>query len=202
MGLAAAPCATPLELTAAQHLAEAKRALADGYKPNSDPKKTAWGEVEAARWQLKSIAPAAPEYHEAQQLLQEVARRERQIKLVSEQAAAAARPPHESAALAETEEEDAGADTHSATAPGASAPAVRPDAPAGRAGREVAPTAPAAGGTSADYYTNVDGVKVRRPTFSSTVPEGATAQCRDGSYSFSRHRRGTCSYHGGVARWL
>lgn len=33
-------------------------------------------------------------------------------------------------------------------------------------------------------------------------PAGATAQCRDGSYSFSQHRRGTCSHHGGVARWL
>jgi hypothetical protein len=33
-------------------------------------------------------------------------------------------------------------------------------------------------------------------------PAGATAQCRDGTYSFSRSRRGTCSHHGGVARWL
>jgi hypothetical protein len=34
------------------------------------------------------------------------------------------------------------------------------------------------------------------------VPTGASAQCRDDSYSFSAHRRGTCSHHGGVARWL
>ncbi|WP_431636442.1 DUF3761 domain-containing protein [Dyella sp. KULCS107] len=34
------------------------------------------------------------------------------------------------------------------------------------------------------------------------VPAGASAQCRDGTYSFSRSRRGTCSHHGGVARWL
>lgn len=33
-------------------------------------------------------------------------------------------------------------------------------------------------------------------------PAGATAICRDGSYSFSQHRQGTCSHHGGVARWL
>lgn len=26
--------------------------------------------------------------------------------------------------------------------------------------------------------------------------------CRDGTYSFSQHRAGTCSHHGGVARWL
>ncbi|MBA3241985.1 MAG: DUF3761 domain-containing protein [Acidobacteria bacterium] len=51
-------------------------------------------------------------------------------------------------------------------------------------------------------YTNVDGERVRRPTASSSAPDGASAQCRDGTYSFSRHRRGTCSHHGGVARWL
>jgi Protein of unknown function (DUF3761) len=34
------------------------------------------------------------------------------------------------------------------------------------------------------------------------IPAGATAECRDGSYSFSQHRRGTCSHHGGVSRWL
>lgn len=28
-----------------------------------------------------------------------------------------------------------------------------------------------------------------------------TAVCRDGSYSYSQHRSGTCSHHGGVARW-
>src|SRR3989449_5751163 len=33
-------------------------------------------------------------------------------------------------------------------------------------------------------------------------PTGATARCRDGTYSFSRHRSGTCSHHGGVAAWL
>ena len=33
-------------------------------------------------------------------------------------------------------------------------------------------------------------------------PPGATAQCRDGTYSFSQHHSGTCSHHGGVARWL
>src|SRR5438445_7884401 len=36
----------------------------------------------------------------------------------------------------------------------------------------------------------------------SSVPSGATARCRDGTYSFSKHRSGTCSHHGGVATWL
>jgi Protein of unknown function (DUF3761) len=34
------------------------------------------------------------------------------------------------------------------------------------------------------------------------APPGATARCRDGTYSYSRHRSGTCSHHGGVAVWL
>jgi hypothetical protein len=34
------------------------------------------------------------------------------------------------------------------------------------------------------------------------APPGATAQCRDGTYSFSQTHSGTCSHHGGVAQWL
>ena len=34
------------------------------------------------------------------------------------------------------------------------------------------------------------------------APAGATAQCNDGTYSFSQHHQGTCSHHGGVAVWL
>jgi hypothetical protein len=34
------------------------------------------------------------------------------------------------------------------------------------------------------------------------VPPGATALCRDGTYSYSQHHSGTSSHHGGVARWL
>jgi len=56
--------------------------------------------------------------------------------------------------------------------------------------------------TSGRSYVNVDGVRVPSPVFSETKPAGATARCRDGSYSFSQHRRGTCSYHGGVAEWF
>ncbi|WP_250452355.1 DUF3761 domain-containing protein [Caballeronia sp. ATUFL_M2_KS44] len=52
-------------------------------------------------------------------------------------------------------------------------------------------------------YVNRDGNVVHAPAHSRSgaVPEGASAQCRDGSYSFSRHHSGTCSRHGGVARW-
>jgi hypothetical protein len=54
-----------------------------------------------------------------------------------------------------------------------------------------------------NHYTNVDGQSVHSPAYSSGgIPAGATAQCGDGTYSFSQHRRGTCSHHGGVAKWL
>lgn len=52
------------------------------------------------------------------------------------------------------------------------------------------------------YYTNSSGEKVQSPTHYNSLPAGATALYRDGTYSFSRSRRGTCSHHGGVARWL
>ena len=61
------------------------------------------------------------------------------------------------------------------------------------------------GGVDSDkYYTNVDGIKVPSPAYSTdgSVPEGATAQCADGTYSSSQHRRGTCSSHGGVSQWV
>lgn len=57
-------------------------------------------------------------------------------------------------------------------------------------------------GTGTTYYTNVDGQRVQSPTKYNSIPSGATAICRDGTYSFSKHRRGTCSHHGGVAKWL
>lgn len=50
-----------------------------------------------------------------------------------------------------------------------------------------------------DYYRNSSGNCVHRPDSS---PSGATAQCNDGSYSYSQHRSGTCSRHGGVKQWL
>ena len=35
----------------------------------------------------------------------------------------------------------------------------------------------------------------------SVWPTGMTAMCKDGSFSESRNRSGTCSRHGGVAYW-
>ncbi|WP_442893084.1 DUF3761 domain-containing protein [Amycolatopsis sp. VC5-11] len=36
----------------------------------------------------------------------------------------------------------------------------------------------------------------------SSLSGGATAQCNDGTYSYSQHRSSTCSDHGGVEQWL
>lgn len=51
------------------------------------------------------------------------------------------------------------------------------------------------------YYKNVNGNEVPSPYKAPSPPQGASAQCGDGSYSFSQHRSGTCSHHGGVSIW-
>jgi len=67
------------------------------------------------------------------------------------------------------------AETLSGAAPAAAAPAVTPAPPA------AAPAAAAPTGAA---------------------PANATALCKDGTYSMSQHRSGTCSRHGGVQTWL
>ncbi len=73
---------------------------------------------------------------------------------------------------------------------------------------ESAPTPPISPGPSEPAcrngtYVNSEGHIVCKPVESPTgPPPGATARCRDGTYSFSEHRSGTCSSHGGVAEWL
>ena len=56
--------------------------------------------------------------------------------------------------------------------------------------------------TDSGTYVNSKGETVKRPENCSSAPQGATAQCRDGSYSFSQSRRGACSHRGGVAKWF
>lgn len=70
-------------------------------------------------------------------------------------------------------------------------------------GRRHYPTSVSAGARGSNgYYTAKSGNRVSRPVRAPNPPAGASAQCRDGSWSFSESRRGTCSRHGGVARWL
>lgn len=54
------------------------------------------------------------------------------------------------------------------------------------------------------HYVNKDKQIIHSPskTVTGKAPSGASAKCRDESYSFSRNHRGTCSHHGGVAQWL
>ena len=44
-------------------------------------------------------------------------------------------------------------------------------------------------------------VRAAVPAAKGTGPQGATAKCRDNTYSQSRDHRGACSHHGGVATW-
>lgn len=44
--------------------------------------------------------------------------------------------------------------------------------------------------------------QLNKPSEQKSIPAGASAICRDGTFSFSQNRRGTCSHHGGVAQWL
>jgi hypothetical protein len=39
------------------------------------------------------------------------------------------------------------------------------------------------------------------PDYDNTLDVGDSALCRDGTYSYSQHARGTCSHHSGVLRW-
>ena len=58
------------------------------------------------------------------------------------------------------------------------------------------------GPNSGQHYTNSSGQSVHVPMQAPSAPSGATAKCRDGSYSFSQHASGTCSHHGGAGLWL
>jgi hypothetical protein len=79
--------------------------------------------------------------------------------------------------------------TSGATAPSAAAPA----APAAAAPAATPPPA-----TTAKPATST---AKSAPTGTADAT-GATAKCKDGTYSKSQTHSGTCSSHGGVAQWL
>lgn len=83
-------------------------------------------------------------------------------------------------------------------------PRQTPSSPAPHSVETPSRTATSQPGAScgADSYINADGNCVHRPVAAPSAPSGATAQCKDGTYSFSQHRQGTCSGHGGVSHWL
>jgi hypothetical protein len=77
------------------------------------------------------------------------------------------------------------------------ATAVAPAAAPTPAAAAAAPTPAAPATTAAKSST-----KAPTATAGNTDPTGATAKCKDGTYSKSQHHSGTCSSHGGVAEWL
>jgi hypothetical protein len=84
-------------------------------------------------------------------------------------------------------------------ADGSSAQAHSPQL-AGRAAHVLAqPSSGIGEACRRDYYKNALGNCVHSP---SSNPVGATARCRDSTYSYSQSASGTCSHHGGVATWI
>jgi hypothetical protein len=84
----------------------------------------------------------------------------------------------------------AAAASSSSSAPAATPPAASTP-PAGSAS---APTSPATTKPAASSST--------KPASGNTDPTGATAKCKDGTYSKSKSHSGACSHHGGVDQWL
>lgn len=80
----------------------------------------------------------------------------------------------------------------------AATPAAKAAPPAAAAPKT--PAAPAASTTAAKTSTATKSAPTS--TAGNTDPTGASAKCKDGTYSKSAHRSGTCSRHGGVAEWL
>ena len=68
--------------------------------------------------------------------------------------------------------------------------------------KALAPPVAAAADCGSNSYVNSDGQCVHDPVTADSAPPGATAKCKDGTYSFSKHHSGTCSGHKGVAEWL
>lgn len=65
------------------------------------------------------------------------------------------------------------------------------------AGALLAPVAAATPASAASCAHHTTGVCKAN----SSHPRGATAECNDGSYSYSAHASGTCSHHKGVRYW-
>lgn len=81
------------------------------------------------------------------------------------------------------------------------APAAAAAAPAAAA-PAAAPAAPAAAAPAAKPAATMAAAKPAKSAAMTSSPEGATAKCKDGSFSKSKHHSGTCSRHGGVDSWL
>ena len=89
---------------------------------------------------------------------------------------------------------------------------IKKDAEPAKAATEAAPAAPAApavtaktpapAATAKPAAEAAPAAKAGSTHSVSGDATGATAKCKDGSYSHSKTHSGTCSKHGGVADWL
>jgi len=66
---------------------------------------------------------------------------------------------------------------------------------------EPAPTAAVPAPAAATPAKPAKAAKTTSATDAVTT-SGATAKCKDGTVSHSKHHKGACSHHGGVAQWL
>ncbi len=94
-----------------------------------------------------------------------------------------------------------GASTASPTTTPA-APAAPSNSKAPSSSTATAEPAPAPAPQPSTKSTHTPTATTGSSKAANTDPNGATAQCKDGSYSHAKHHTGACSHHGGVAKWL
>lgn len=95
----------------------------------------------------------------------------------------------------------AGTSTADAAATPAQAPVPAPAATSPAAGTQASPAGSATHASTAPTKSAPQS-KAATVAAANTDPTGATAKCKDGTYSKSQHHTGSCSHHGGVAQWL
>ncbi len=86
-----------------------------------------------------------------------------------------------------------------APAPPPATPAARPPAAPAAAPAPTPSTDRTRAATTSSSASNATGGSGKPED---NDPTGAVAKCKDGMYSHSAHRSGSCSGHGGVAQWL
>jgi hypothetical protein len=133
----------------------------------------------------------------AEQKAREEARKKAEAEKVKQAKIAAAKKKAAAAAAAKKKKAHTAlvAQQKAASAAAAAQKRVQQEAAARAAQQQAAQPAASSG----SGYVNSSGNYVPSP---SSNPSGATAKCRDGTYSYSQHHSGTCSHHGGVAAWL
>jgi len=61
--------------------------------------------------------------------------------------------------------------------------------------------APQPPSTPATKTVTTKETSTKRVASSANAAQNATAKCKDGTFSYSKHHTGACSHHGGVAEW-